>query len=94
MGYIQVLPEYGLVADPLVGLVTTAGASLGPVVERVEKLDKVADDIVNMLSGDGEFLSSFPGRGQALLYAGGVTAMWYGLAVGFFIAGIIAFGFL
>ncbi|WAI01945.1 tetrahydromethanopterin S-methyltransferase subunit MtrB [Methanogenium organophilum] len=94
MGYIQVLPEYGLVADPMVGLVTTAGASLGPVVERVEKLDKVADDIVNMLSGEGEFLASFPGRDQSLLYAGGVTAMWYGLAVGLFIAGIIAFGFL
>lgn len=94
MGYVQVLPEYGLVADPVIGLVTTAGASLGPVVERVDQLDKVADDIVNMLSGEGEFLASFPGRNQSLLYAGGVTAMWYGLAVGLFIAGIIAFGFL
>ena len=94
MGYIQVLPEYGLVADPMVGLVTTAGASFGPVVERVDKLDKVADDIVNMLSGEGDFLASFPGRGHALLYAGGVTAMWYGLAVGLFIAGVVAFGFL
>jgi tetrahydromethanopterin S-methyltransferase subunit B len=91
MGYIQVLPEYGLVADPMVGLVTTAGASLGQVVERVDKLDKVADDIVNMLSGEGDFMVSFP---EALLYAGGVTAMWYGLAVGLFIAGIVAFGFL
>ncbi len=67
MGYIQVLPEYGLVADPMVGLVTTAGgASLGQVVERVDKLDKVADDIVNMLSGEGDFMVSFPpGRGEA-----------------------------
>jgi tetrahydromethanopterin S-methyltransferase subunit B len=94
MGYIQVLPEYGLVVDPMVGLVTTVGVSLGQVVERVDKLDKVADDIVNMLSGEGDFMVSFPGRGEALLYAGGVTAMWYGLAVGLFIAGIVAFGFL
>lgn len=94
MGYVQVLPEYGLVADPVIGLVTTAGASLGPVVERVDELDKVADDIVNMLSGVGEFRASFPGRDQSLFYAGGVTAMWYGLAVGLFIAGVIAFGFL
>jgi tetrahydromethanopterin S-methyltransferase subunit B len=94
MGYIQVLPEFGLVADPMIGLVTTMGASLSPVIERVEKLDLIADDIVNMLAGDGNFLASFPGRDKSLLYAGGVTAIWYGLAVGFFIAGIIAFGFL
>jgi len=94
MGYVLVLPEYGLVADPMIGLVTTMGASYTPVIERVDKLDIIADDIVNMLAGDGDFLASFPGRGTALLYAGGVTAMWYGLAVGFFIAGIIAFGFL
>lgn len=94
MGYVQVLPEFGLVADPVIGLVAPAGASLGPVVERVEELDKVADDIVNMLSGVGEFRASFPGRDKSLFYAGGVTAMWYGLAVGLFIAGIIAFGFL
>jgi len=35
MAYIQVLPEFGLVADPLVGLVTSAGESLSPVLEKV-----------------------------------------------------------
>ena len=94
MGYVEVLPEFGLVADPVIGLVTTAGASLGPVIERVDELDKIADDIVNMLAGEGNFKASFPNREKSLLYAGSVTAMWYGLAVGLFVAGIIAFGFI
>src|SRR5512137_1830721 len=35
MAYIQVLPEFGLVADPLIGIITTAGESLSPVIEKV-----------------------------------------------------------
>jgi tetrahydromethanopterin S-methyltransferase subunit B len=91
MGYVQVLPEYGLVADPIIGLVTTAGASLGPVIDEVEK---ITDDVVGMLSGEGSFLSSFPNREKSLIYAGGVTAMWYGIAVGLFIAGVVALALL
>jgi tetrahydromethanopterin S-methyltransferase subunit B len=89
--YIQVLPEYGLVADPLIGIVTTAGESLAPVIEKVAELEAIADDIVNMLSGKGNFLASFPGRDHNLPVAGGMTAFWYGLAVGLFIAGIYVF---
>ncbi|WOF15342.1 tetrahydromethanopterin S-methyltransferase subunit B [Methanoplanus sp. FWC-SCC4] len=91
MGNIQVLPEFGLVADPMVGVVTTAGASLGPVLEQVDELEKITDDIVGMLSGEGSFLSSFPNREKSLVYAGSVTAIWYGIAVGLLIAGIVAF---
>ncbi|HTY15098.1 MAG TPA: tetrahydromethanopterin S-methyltransferase subunit B, partial [Methanoregulaceae archaeon] len=64
--YIQVLPEYGLVADPMVGIVTAAGESLAPIIEKVELLDAVSDDLVNMLSGQGNFLASFPGREKSL----------------------------
>lgn len=89
--YIQVLPEFGLVVDPMIGVVTTAGESLAPVIEKVAELEAVADDIVNMLSGKGNFLASFPGRDRNLPVAGGMTAFWYGLAVGLFIAGIYVF---
>lgn len=89
--YIQVLPEYGLVADPMIGIVTMAGESLAPVIDKVTELEAVADDIVNMLSGKGNFLASFPGRENALPFAGGMTSFWYGLAVGLFIAGIYVF---
>ncbi|WP_440949910.1 tetrahydromethanopterin S-methyltransferase subunit MtrB [Methanosphaerula subterraneus] len=89
--YVQVLPEYGLVVDPLVGIVTTAGESFAPVLEQITILESAADDLVNMLSGEGMLSSSFPGREQTLKIAGGITAFWYGIAVGLFLAGIIAF---
>jgi tetrahydromethanopterin S-methyltransferase subunit B len=91
MAYIQVLPEYGLVADPLIGIITTAGESLSPVIEKVAILEASSDDLVNMLSGEGNFLASFPGRDHGLAIGGIITSLWYGLAVGLFIAAIIAF---
>jgi tetrahydromethanopterin S-methyltransferase subunit B len=89
--YVQVLPEYGLVLDPLVGIVTTAGESFAPVLEQITVLESAADDLVNMLSGEGMLSSSFPGREKTLKIAGSFTAFWYGIAVGLFLAGIIAF---
>ncbi|HZD43317.1 MAG TPA: tetrahydromethanopterin S-methyltransferase subunit B [Methanomicrobiales archaeon] len=94
MAFIQVLPEYGLVVDPLVGLVTTAAESLQPVIDRVEEIEKVTDDLIGMLSGEGNFLASFPGREKSLSIAGMVAPFWYGLAVGLLIAGIVALQFL
>jgi tetrahydromethanopterin S-methyltransferase subunit B len=91
MGYIQVLPEFGLVADPVVGIVTTAGESLSPVIEKVAILEATTDDLVNMLSGEGNMLASFPNRESGLAIGGTITSYWYGLAVGLLIAGIVAF---
>ncbi len=92
--YVEVLPEFGLVADPMVGVVTTAGESLAPIIEKVGDLEAVADDLVNMLSGEGNFLASFPNRENALPTAGAATAYWYGLAVGLLIAGVYVFHLL
>lgn len=89
--YIQVLPEYGLVADPLVGIITTAGESLSPILEKVAILEAVSDDLVDMLSGEGNFLASFPGREKSLVIAGSMNSFFYGLAIGLFIAGIMVF---
>jgi tetrahydromethanopterin S-methyltransferase subunit B len=91
MGYVIVLPEFGLVADPMLGIVTSAGESLAPVIEKVAVLEATSDDLVNMLSGEGNLLASFPNRDQGLAIGGTITSYWYGLAVGLFIAGIIAF---
>ena len=91
MAYILVLPEFGLVADPMIGVVTSAGESLAPVLEKVALLEAVSDDLVNMLSGEGNLLASFPNRENGLAIGGTITSFWYGLAIGLFIAGIIAF---
>ncbi len=85
MAYIQVLPEFGLVADPLVGLVTSAGESLSPVIEKVAILEATSDDLVNMLAGEGNLLASFPNRENGLAIGGTITSFWYGLAIGLFL---------
>ena len=89
--YVEVLPEFGLVVDPMIGVVTTAGESLAPVIEKMAELEAISNDIVNMLSGKGNFLASFPWRDHNLSVAGAMTSFWYGLAVGLFIAGIYVF---
>lgn len=89
--YVQLLPEYGLVVDPMVGVVTSAGESLAPILEKVSDLEAISNDLVGMLSGQGNFLASFPGRENTLPVAGGMTAFWYGLAVGLLIAGVFVF---
>ncbi|WOX55308.1 MULTISPECIES: tetrahydromethanopterin S-methyltransferase subunit MtrB [unclassified Methanoculleus] len=94
MAYIQVLPEFGLVADPIVGVVTTAGVSYTPVLEQVAELEKITDDLVGMLSGEGNFLASFPNREGVLKIAGSVTAFWYGMAIGLLVAGVVVLGLL
>jgi tetrahydromethanopterin S-methyltransferase subunit B len=91
MAYVIVLPEFGLVADPIAGIVTTAGESLSPVVDKVAILEASADDLINMLSGEGNYVASFPGREKTLVIGGSINAFWYGLAIGLLVAGIIAF---
>ena len=91
MAYILVLPEYGLVADPMIGIISTAGVSFAPILEKVDVLETISDDMVNMLSGQGNFLASFPNREMSLKIAGTMNSYWYGLAIGLLIAGIIAF---
>ena len=90
MGNVLALPEFGLVVDHLVGVLSSAGESLQPIIDKVAVLETVADDLVNMLSGEGNFLASFPGREKVLPVAGSLSAFWYGLAVGLFMAGVIA----
>jgi len=89
MTWVPVLPDFGLGCDVFTGFVTQQGESLAPIVAQVDTLEKITDDIVGMLSGEGSFLESFPHREKSLVYAGGITAMFYGLAIGLVIAGII-----
>ncbi|MGC9434506.1 MAG: tetrahydromethanopterin S-methyltransferase subunit MtrB [Methanomicrobiales archaeon] len=92
MAYVQVLPEFGLVVDPMIGLVSTAGESFQPVLDKVDELEDIAADVVGMLSAEGNFLASFPKRAGVLKIAGSVTAFWYGMAVGMLIAGVVVLG--
>ncbi len=89
--YVVVLPEFGLVVDPMTGIVTTAGESFAPIIEKVAELEDISNDLVGMLSGEGNFLASFPGREKSLVIAGSMNAVWYGMAIGLLIAAFVVF---
>jgi len=52
MGFVRVSPELGLIFDPMKGVVSEQRADVvlytfDPVYERIDKLDKVADDVAH-----------------------------------------------
>ena len=65
MGFVRVSPELGLIFDPMKGVVSEQRADVvlytfDPVYDRIDKLDKIADDLVNQLVPDNELLSRTP----------------------------------
>lgn len=87
MGFVKVSPELGLIFDPMKGVVSEQRADVvlytfDPVFERVEKLDKIADDLMNQLVPDNELMSSYPNRGKASYIAGTYTNIWAGFIIG------------
>lgn len=94
MGFVRVSPELGLIFDPLKGVVSEQRAdvvlfTMDPVYERVEKLDKIADDLMNQLVPDNELLSSYANRGKASFIAGLYTNIWMGFIIGLVLAFVI-----
>jgi tetrahydromethanopterin S-methyltransferase subunit B len=87
MGFVRVSPELGLIFDPMKGVVSEQRADVvlytfDPVYDRVEKLDKIADDLMNQLVPDNELLSSYANRGKASYIAGLYTNIWMGFILG------------
>jgi len=87
MGFVRVSPELGLIFDPMKGVVSEQRADVvlytfDPVYERIDKLDKVADDLMNQLVPDNELLSSYAHRGKASYIAGLYTNIWMGFIIG------------
>jgi tetrahydromethanopterin S-methyltransferase subunit B len=60
-----------------------------PVYDRVEKLDKIANDLVNQLSPDHELLSSYANRGKASYIAGMYTNIWMGFIIGLVLSFVV-----
>jgi tetrahydromethanopterin S-methyltransferase subunit B len=95
MTTVRIAPEIHLVLDLESGTVAQEREdvllySLSPVFERLDKLDTVAEDLLNSLSPSRPFLNSWPGRENASYIAGFYTNAWYGIVVGFFFFGMIA----
>lgn len=95
MSMVHVAPETHLVMDPIGGLVAEErediiSYSMDPVMERIEELDKIADDLVNSLAPDRALLNSFEGRESASYKAGIYGNAFYGIVAGLVVAGIMA----
>ncbi|HEY3360439.1 MAG TPA: tetrahydromethanopterin S-methyltransferase subunit B [Methanosarcina sp.] len=95
MSIVRISPEIHLVMDTETGLIAQEREdviqySLTPVFERLDKLDLVADDLVNSLAPSRPLLNSWPGREDASYKAGFYTNAWYGIVVGFFFFSVVA----
>jgi tetrahydromethanopterin S-methyltransferase subunit B len=94
MSIVRIAPEIHLILETDLGLVAqeredTLQYSLTPVFERLDKLDLVAEDLVNSLSPSRPLLNTWPGRENASYIAGFYTNAWYGIVVGFFFFGMV-----
>ena len=95
MSTVRISPEIHLVMETDSGLVAQEREdvlqySLSPVFERLDKLDLIADDLINSLSPSRPLLNTWPGREDTSYKAGFYTNAWYGIVVGFFFFGMVA----
>jgi tetrahydromethanopterin S-methyltransferase subunit B len=94
MGVVRVSPELGLLFDPLKGVIAEERADviqygLDALYPKVERLDKIADDMMNQLVPDNELMESYANRGKASYIGGLYTNIWMGFIIGLVVAFVI-----
>ncbi len=94
MGAVRVSPELGLLFDPIKGTVAEARDdvvqyALDPLYPKVERLDRIADDLMNQLVPDNELMESYANRGKASYIGGLYTNIWMGFIIGLVVAFVI-----
>lgn len=94
MGIVRVSPELGLLFDPLKGTVSEERAdavqfALDPLYPKIERLDKVADDLMNQLVPDNELMESYANRAKASYIGGLYTNIWMGFIIGLVLSFVI-----
>lgn len=95
MSMIRIAPELHLVMDPETATVAEERAdsivySMEPVAERLDKLEAIADDLMNSLSPSLPLLNSWPGRENTSYMAGFYSNTFYGVVVGLAFCGLLA----
>ena len=94
MTTVRIAPEIHLVLDIDSATVAQENEgvllySLEPVFEKLDKLDIIAEDLINSLSPSRPLVNSWPGREHTSYIAGFYTNAWYGIVVGFFFFGMV-----
>ena len=95
MSIVRIAPEINLVMDTETGTVTqerkdSIQYSMEPVFERIDKLDAIAEDLLNSLSPSKPLLNSWPGRENTSYMAGIYSNSFYGVVVGLAFSGLLA----
>lgn len=95
MSMIRIAPELHLVMDPETATVAEERSdsivySMEPVAERLDKLEAIADDLMNSLSPSLPLLNSWPGRENTSYMAGFYSNTFYGVVVGLAFSGLLA----
>jgi tetrahydromethanopterin S-methyltransferase subunit B len=94
MGTVRISPELGLIFDPLKGVVSEERLDaiqygLDPLYPMVERLDHIADDLMNQLVPDNELMESYANRAKASYIGGLYTNIWMGFIIGLVVAFVI-----
>jgi len=99
MGVVRVSKELGLAFDPLKGMIAEERPdaiqyALDPLYPKVERLDRIADDLMNQLVPDAELMESYANRGKASYIGGLYTNIWMGCILGLILSFVILIGSL
>jgi len=94
MGVVRVSKELGLLFDPLKGTISeqredVVQYALDPLYPKIERLDKIADDLMNQLVPDNELMESYANRGKASYIGGLYTNIWMGMILGFVVSFVL-----
>ncbi len=94
MGIVRVSPELGLLFDPLKGVISqqredAVQYALDPLYPKVERLDRIADDLMNQLVPDADLMESYPNRGKASYIGGLYTNVWMGIIIGLVVSFVL-----
>jgi len=94
MGIVRISSELGLSFDPLKGMVAeerddVVQYALDPIYPMVERLDQIADDLMNQLVPDNELMESYASRGKASYIGGLYTNIWMGFIIGLVVSFVI-----
>jgi len=94
MGIVRISDDLGLLFDPLKATVAETREdviqyALDPLYPRIDKLDRIADDLMNQLTPDAELMESYAYRGKASYIGGLYTNIWMGTIFGMITAFVI-----
>ncbi len=94
MGVVRVSPELGLLFDPIKGTVSEAREdvvqyALDPLYPKIERLDRIAQDMMNQLVPDNELMESYANRGKASYIGGLYTNVWMGIIIGLVVSFVL-----